>query len=71
MKTVKVRIALMINADGKWSASGWAGAPDEHMRDTVNDCIDQEPNHDTLHWIEAEVPVPEIKSTTIKGKVKS
>lgn len=66
MNTVRVRIAVVVNADGKWSASGWSGADDDVKRGCAfENMSDKEENHDTLHWIEADVPVPQIAEAKV------
>lgn len=64
MKTVKVRIALEIDPEGKWHACGFqdAGSWNEIM-----DSFDQLDNS-ARHWIEAEVPVPAAEPAAIAGK---
>jgi hypothetical protein len=68
MKTVKVRIALEIDPEGNWQASGCGGpgmvAMDwgDHM--AAFDAMDD----GARHWIEAEVPVPEAEPQTLAGK---
>jgi hypothetical protein len=54
MKTKKVRIALVINSEGDWSANGWAD-----MEDWSDSEIDIGDEHaEARYWIEVEVPVP-------------
>ncbi len=76
MKTVRVRIAVLINADGQWGAGGGnVGGPmdDDNAATHAGYHFEDVPeNHDTLHWIEADVPVPEkAPAQTIEGKVVS
>lgn len=65
-KTIKVRIACAVDIDGDWSARGWKNASNSQMTNDVTSDI-WHPNGLKVHWIEAEVPVPE--RTTIKGEV--
>lgn len=71
MKTVRVRIAVAVNADGKWSAFGHVGNKDADARDIAfTNMSDYEENHDAVHFIEADVPVPQVpQPQTIKGEI--
>lgn len=73
-KTVKVRAAVCVADDGRWVVIGYSTDKDDAERIAGGkDCIplDAEgnyPKHDVIHFIEAEVPVPEPQ--TIPGKVE-
>lgn len=78
MKTVKVRIAVVINTEGKWSAAGWSIesdivqelAYDCDAMDTASEVFNDE---DTLkkYWIAAKIEMPEeVKIEEIDGEVK-
>ena len=68
--TVRVRIAVLMNGDGQWSAEGWRDASDErlrdHVRDTFLDCewLDE---HTQLRFIEADLPIP--RAETFAGRL--
>ena len=69
--TVRVRIAVAINADGQWGAAGWSQAEDESKLRVAMQNLNCAEDHDMLHWIEADVPIPQRqKSQTIQGEVK-
>jgi hypothetical protein len=70
--TVRVRIAVIINADGIWSAGGYSKSDDKDKRESADFGMEgHEANHDTLHWIEADVPIPlRAEPQTIEGEVK-
>lgn len=36
-KTIKIRIAVMVDMDGNWSATGWKGARDSEAIETAMD----------------------------------
>lgn len=58
-KTVKVRIAVAVNAEGDWSACGWpnpSAAGD--MMGMALDSLDAD-GAVSEFWITAELPVPE------------
>ena len=67
MKTVKVRIALVMNSDGKtWYAVGWNGAKEIGMIEQA--IYDSDIAPDCAKFIlEANVPLPEIR--TVKARV--
>lgn len=68
MRTIKVRVFALVNAQGKWAAIGWSDAEnDEAVRSTCSDMLDAEPMQETGFWITAEVSVPE--ETDIAGEV--
>lgn len=65
MTTVRVRIAIAIDVNGRWNASGWTddgGAG----KDVAIDGLEGDANY-VVHNIEANVPVPQ--SQTIEGEV--
>jgi hypothetical protein len=65
MKTVRVRIALVVNSEGEWAANGW-----ESMEEFDESELDLGDEHaQALYWIEAEIPVPAPwEPTTLKGE---
>lgn len=69
-KTVKVRIAVVVNERGRWAATGWAvdrgQADDKSMLDSACVMLD-EVGHEQHYFIEAELPIPEPK--TVEGMV--
>lgn len=65
MKTIKVRIACAVDGSGHWNACGYDRATYEDLVQCVVEPVGW-PN--IVHFIEAEVPVPE--SQIIKGEVK-
>lgn len=78
MKTVKVKIAVVVDTDGKWSAAGWSIEPDVIQRlayeidaiDTASEVFDTEEDELAKYWITAELEVPEEKKPVeIEGKV--
>ena len=59
MKTIKIRFALSMNADGtKWSAQGWAGGEDAEVLNSCDECLETAPR--IRRFIEVEVPLPEV-----------
>jgi hypothetical protein len=68
METIKVKIALEINSDGEWQASGSSfnemGDWQENL--VFDELLDGE--HVRRMWIEAEIPVPAAEPETVKGE---
>lgn len=67
MKTLKVRIAVAIDFDGNWSASGWDKGGDDQLMDIAAEGVDV---GETRYWITAVLPIPEIQEVQkIEGEV--
>lgn len=64
-RTVRVRIAVAVTPDGAWSAFGYSGYDEKGVKESV--FIDDLPEGEQFHWIEADVPIP--VATTIPGAV--
>lgn len=66
-KTIKVRIALCVDNEGNYAASGYptrAGcedAPFNYLNDNLSETVRR-------YWVEVEVPVPDAEILTVKGK---
>lgn len=70
MKTVRVRIAVNIAADGKYAASGSSECKDDEQRSAVTyDMLENDPALTPEHvvFVEADVPLPVAQ--TIQGHV--
>lgn len=62
VKTKRVRIAVQIAADGEWCASGSSEPKWEHVKwvkDTLDCITNLQSKANSLHWVEAEVPIPD------------
>ena len=71
-KTVRVRIALVVDKDGDWCVSGWANADsDEEKFDDIDDHFGGD-MEDQEEWIiVADVPIPGDKERpVIEGRVR-
>ena len=71
MKTVRVRIAVVVDEKGGYNAVGWKGSDgfvwsDKELVKTAQDAFQSEGN-EAVHFIEADVALPEPQ--TIEGKV--
>lgn len=70
-KTVSVRIPVVVDQQGRFYTHGWSGPGSPENLDHLLEMTD----HDTigpgevLHWITAELPVPE--SVEIEATVSS
>ena len=67
MKTVRVRIAVAVDRDGAWVASGWSDAKGEPC-DCIGDMVDGLEVGEARSFVEADVPLPE--QAVIEGEVK-
>lgn len=52
---IKIRVAVAVDARGKWSASGWSGATDAEMMSNACDFVEAD---EARYWLEVEVPLP-------------
>ena len=71
-KTIRVRIAVAVNADKDWNATGWNVEGSEVDDKTkVDTALDAMPTSAAEHvvFVEAEVPLPPSVET-IEGEVK-
>lgn len=71
MKTVRVRIPVLVNTDGFW-VSGCVVRGEKDDRHTLDFLVDSMPDDshtgkERLVYVEADVPVPEIE--TVEGQV--
>lgn len=74
MKTKRIRIAVAMSRDGQhWSARSWdsSATPGQSPKDEVmkNVVLDHVAFPTDVHFVEADIPVPEIHSEAIEGKV--
>lgn len=67
MKTVKVRIAVAVNADGNWNSSGWKKAKDSDAMDLAQEGLQEISSCEKVYWVEADIPIPEPE--IVQGKV--
>lgn len=58
MATVKVRIAVAVDAKGNWNACGFSGARSDAEK--MDLCIETLDNGEARYWLEAELVIPEI-----------
>lgn len=64
-KTVKVRIAVAVWAYGGWAAMGEDGRADDLVLASFEEDYDPKPS--VIHWVTAEVPIPQPQE--IAGEV--
>lgn len=58
MATVKVRIAVAVDAKGEWNACGYSGARSD--ADKMDMCVETLADGEARYWLEAELAIPEI-----------
>lgn len=58
---VRVRVAVAIDGEGRWNASGWSAALGDDARDVAVDGLEGDGGY-IVHHIEADVPLP-VKQT--------
>lgn len=68
-KTVRVRIAVKMTANGAWGCAGVYGGDDEGAASFAGDMLETEPHEVAEHavFVEADVPLPE--PLTVEGQV--
>ena len=73
MKTVRVRIAVVVNKKGEWLAEGWMDPNKENtareMMMWALDQADQDFTHADYFWVEADLPLPVREVQEIQGEV--
>jgi len=60
-RTIKVRVAVSVDCNGDWSASGWSSTSSEDFHSYTIDALEPGENR---YWLEAELDVPETKTIT-------
>jgi hypothetical protein len=65
-KTVKVRIAVVVDKEGKYAATGYTAMTDDHAFDFLIEGI---ADGEARYWLEAELPIPKIQ--VVKASVKN
>ena len=61
-KTVKVRIAVAVDRDGKWNASGWGKGSAYANGEAMDIAIEGVDEGEARYWVEAELPIPEAET---------
>jgi hypothetical protein len=62
----KLRIAVVITPDGKWTAMGGTWAPENEMHDYADEGMAEGGKR---YWIDAEVEVPQDTAEVVPGEV--
>lgn len=57
--TVRVRIAVAVDAKGNWSSAGWSGSTDESLMDCACETVNE---GEARYWIEADLELPATAS---------
>ena len=59
-KTIRVRIAVCVAPDGEWNSAGWSGAHGQNKdEELASMAIDPMPVAVSVHFIEADIPLPQ------------
>lgn len=69
MKTVRVRIAVAVDPEGRWNACGWnrddgSVAPDKDKMEAAREMVDE---GEARYWLEADLPIP--TESTVEARV--
>ena len=68
MKTVKARMALVINEEGSYVSAGWNGASDEELMSAV---LNEVAGDNIRYIVTVELEIPEEKKTKeVTGKAE-
>ncbi len=67
MKTVKIKVAVAVDPEGGWMASGWSDRNGEPVEEAMENCIDDFGGNEAKYWLEAELPIP--KEMTVQATV--
>jgi hypothetical protein len=65
--TVRVRILVAVDRNGKWISHGASGESEAEARQWI--FIEDLEEGEVYHWIEADVPLPVDAGPAIKGMV--
>lgn len=68
MKTVRVRVAVAVDPDGKWCAYGWRELDEGQAFDL---CTEDMPHGEARYFLVAELPVPDIAEIQAEIEVSS
>jgi hypothetical protein len=73
--TIRVRIAVAVDAGGEWNANGWGGRDRPFDPEAMSMARHSVGENAAQYWIEAELPVPGSRApqgpVTIDGEVSS
>lgn len=58
MRTVKVRIAVAVDPEGKWGSAGWSRSNDEEFEFEL--ATEALKHGESRFWLTAELPIPDI-----------
>lgn len=68
MKTVRIRIAVAVDQQGHWNASGWSGEYSPAKDAAIDSALEYCGSGAVLYWVEADLPIPE--AVVVQGEVK-
>jgi hypothetical protein len=64
---VKIKVAVIVNEDGRWFAEGWDAKDDGLLWDVCAEAL-PEGKTERRFWLTAELPIPEV--ATLKAAVE-
>lgn len=62
MTTVKVRVAVVVAANGEWCATGWDSESPSYSADAMRNAREMLHNDGKEYWLTAELEVPEVET---------
>lgn len=65
MKTVKVRIAVAVDPEGKWNACGWSDMDEDRAMELACEPLQE---GEDRYWVTAELPI--LGVIVIKGQLE-
>ena len=68
MEKIKVRMAVVVDEAGNWSASGWRGAPKGEAMEVAEQILDPQKGNALEFYVEAELEIP--KPIIVKGTAR-
>jgi len=67
LRTVEVRIAVAVDSEGNWHASGWSGDTGAPVGREAMEIAASEVRPGGTYWIEARLPIPETRK--VQGRL--
>jgi hypothetical protein len=71
MATVFVKIAVAVDAKGKWNACGWSAPGKLISDDAMGIAVEGVGEGEARYYVTAVLQVPDPEAATVEGKVES
>jgi len=65
-KTVRVKVAVAVDKNGKWNSCGWSNGEEKDVCDLAVEPVDE---GESLYWLTADLPIPEEQ--TVEAEVEN